>query len=54
MKPEGELPPSLDGTAHSALIDECVVARKMGRAIRTGIPMLVAQMDLMLRFTGTE
>jgi hypothetical protein len=30
------------------------VARNMGRAIHTGVPMLSDQLDLMLRFMGVE
>lgn len=30
------------------------VARQRGRAIHTGVPMLEAQLDLLLRFMGVE
>lgn len=62
MKPDDALPMSSDLVEKSALIAECVIApemtpllvlaREKGRAIHTGVPMLAAQMDLMLRFMG--
>ncbi len=64
MKADDELSLSHDIVDRSALIAECViapemtrlleVARKQGRPVHTGVPMLVAQMDLMLRFMGVE
>ncbi len=62
MKADDELPMSDDVLERSTVIAECVVAPEMtrlldvararGRAIHTGVPMLAAQMDLMLRFMG--
>lgn len=64
MKADDELPLSHDIVERSALIAECViapemtrlleVAHKKARAIHTGVPMLAAQMDLMLRFMEVE
>lgn len=64
MKPDDELPISEEVVARSALVAECVVspemtrllelARTKGRVIHSGVPMLAAQMDLMLRFMGVE
>ena len=62
MKADDELPLSRDAIERTALVAECVVApeftplleaaREKGRAIHTGVPMLTAQMDLILRFMG--
>lgn len=59
-----ELPMSRDVVERAALVAECVVAPEMtallalaassGRAIHTGVPMLEAQMSLMLEFMGVE
>ena len=59
-----ELPLSRDIITQSALIAECVIAPEMtrlldaarvaGRAIHTGVPMLAAQMNLMLQFMDVE
>jgi shikimate dehydrogenase len=66
MKGDDELPMSHEIVEASVLIAECVcliapemtrlleIARKKGRAIHTGVPMLAAQMELMLRFMGVE
>ena len=64
MNDEDTLPMSLDIVQRSALVAECVLAPEMtklltlaqehGRAIHTGVPMLAAQMDLMLRFIGVK
>jgi len=64
MKVEDELPMSYDVLQRSTLIAECVIAPEMtellklaarsGRAIHTGVPMLEAQMNLMLEFMGVE
>jgi shikimate dehydrogenase len=64
MKTDDELPVSQDVVERCALVAECVLAPEMtrlvqlaqakGRAIQTGVPMLAAQMDLMLRFMGVE
>jgi shikimate dehydrogenase len=62
MRTDDELPVPEDVLERSALVAECVVAPEMtrllqlaqarGRSIHTGVPMLTAQMDLMLRFMG--
>ncbi len=62
MKPDDDLPLSESAIERSALIAECVIApemtrllelaRQRGRAIHTGVPMLEAQLDLILRFMG--
>jgi shikimate dehydrogenase len=62
MKAGDELPMSRDVVARSRLIAECVVAPEMtellklgegmGRPVHTGVPMLEAQMDLILAFMG--
>lgn len=64
MKPGDELPMSREIIQTSAVIAECVIAPEMtrllevakeaGRAIHTGVPMLAAQMNLMLQFMGVE
>lgn len=64
MKADDALPMSDDVLARSRLVAECVIApevtrlleraRELGRAIQTGVPMLAAQMDLMLRFMGVD
>ncbi len=64
MKADDELPLSPDVLERATLVAECVVApektrllevaREKGCAIHTGVPMLAAQIDLMLRFTGVE
>ena len=64
MKVGDELPMSRDVVRRSEVIAECVIAPEMtellkraaasGRAIHTGVPMLEAQMDLMLAFMGVE
>jgi shikimate dehydrogenase len=58
------LPMSRDLVERAALVADCVVAPEMtgllalaassGRAIHTGVPMLEAQMSLMLEFMGVE
>jgi shikimate dehydrogenase len=60
MKSDDELPMSMETIEASSLVAECVIAPEMtrlltvaktkGRAIHTGVPMLAAQMNLMLRF----
>jgi shikimate dehydrogenase len=62
MKADDELPLSHDVIERTALVAERVIApemtrlleaaREKGRAIHTGVPMLTAQMDLILRFMG--
>jgi shikimate dehydrogenase len=62
MKPDDELPLSPEVIKTSTVIAECVTAPEMtrlleaaqqaGRVIHTGVPMLAAQMDLMLKFMG--
>jgi shikimate dehydrogenase len=62
MNPDDELPMSNAMIERSALIAECVIAPEMtrllevakqrGRAIHTGVPMLTAQLDMMLDFMG--
>ncbi len=64
MKADDALPMSDDIVERSTLIAECVIALEMtrllevargkGRGIRTGVPMLTAQMDLLLRFMGVD
>ena len=64
MKADDELPLSPDVLERATLVAECVVApemtrllevaREKGCAIHTGVPMLAAQIDLMLQFTGVE
>lgn len=64
MRKDDELPVPEDVAERSALVAECVVAPEMtrlvqlaqakGRAIQTGVPMLAAQMNLMLHFMGVE
>ncbi|MGE0823090.1 MAG: shikimate dehydrogenase [Candidatus Binatia bacterium] len=60
MHPGDALPLPVEVVESSSLIAECVIApeitplleiaRTKGRTIHTGVPMLAAQMDLMLRF----
>src|SRR5262249_39119704 len=62
MNADDEMPLSHDAIGRTALVAEGVVApeitplvtaaREKGRAIHTGVPMLTAQMDLILRFMG--
>jgi len=64
MNPGDALPLSNSVIERSALIAECVIApeitpllelaRQRGRAIHTGVPMLLAQLDMMLAFMGVE
>jgi shikimate dehydrogenase len=64
MNAGDELPMTLEVVERSALIAECVLAPSMtrllesararNRLIHTGVPMLAAQIDLMLRFMGVE
>jgi len=64
MQPDDELPVPEDIVEVSGVVADCVVAPEMtqllqvaqrsGRRVHTGVPMLVAQMDLMLRFLGVE
>jgi shikimate dehydrogenase len=64
MRPDDALPISSEVVERAALIAECVIAPERtrlleiatakGRAIQTGVPMLAAQMELMLRFMGVE
>lgn len=64
MRIRDELPMSPDLVERSALVAECVIAPEMtgllalaaasGRAIHTGVPMLEAQMSLMLEFMGVD
>ena len=60
MRPDDALPMTDDQIDRASLVAECVVApeitpllasaRARGRAVHTGIPMLHAQIELMLRF----
>ncbi|MDX2166682.1 MAG: shikimate dehydrogenase [Deltaproteobacteria bacterium] len=62
MQPDDVLPFRPEIVARAALVAECVIApeitpllalaRRQGIAIHTGVPMLTAQIDLMLRFMG--
>lgn len=62
MRPGDDLPIPQEIVARSALVAECVLApeitplldaaRAAGRAIHTGLPMLEAQIELLLRFMG--
>ncbi len=64
MQPGDGLPLSEAMIERSALVAECVmspemtrlltIARQRGRAIHTGVPMLEAQLDLILRFMGVD
>lgn len=64
MKPDDELPISKSLIGCCDLIADCVIAPEMtkllqeavnqGKAIQTGVPMLAAQMSLMLAFMGAE
>jgi shikimate dehydrogenase len=64
MKADDELPVPEAVIERSALVAECVVAPEItpllqlaqgkGRPIHTGMPMLAAQIDLMLSFMGVE
>lgn len=64
MRENDALPMSDDVIERSDLVAECVlapemtrlleVARAKGRRIHTGVPMLTAQMELLLRFMGVE
>jgi shikimate dehydrogenase len=64
MRPDDALPISPEVVERAGLIAECVIAPETtrlleiatakGRAIQTGVPMLAAQMELMLRFMGVE
>lgn len=64
MKPNDELPISKSLIGCCDLIADCVIAPEMtkllqeaanqGKAIQTGVPMLAAQMTLMLAFMGAE
>jgi len=63
MNPADELPFSSSVVERSSLVAECVIAPEMTRlletaknhgcAIHTGVPMLAAQMEMMLSFMGT-
>lgn len=60
MNAEDDLPLSSDVIDRSALVAECVaspettrlleLARRRGRAVHSGVPMLAAQLELMLEF----
>jgi shikimate dehydrogenase len=64
MEPDDDVPFSDATIARSALVAECVVAPEMTRllevaqqrgcAIHTGVPMLEAQLDMLLRFMGVS
>jgi shikimate dehydrogenase len=64
MKIRDELPMSRDLVERAALVADCVVAPEMtgllalaasrGRAFHTGVPMLEAQMSLVLEFMGVD
>ncbi|PPD31435.1 MAG: shikimate dehydrogenase [Methylomonas sp.] len=64
MKSDDELPIAKRLIRHCDLVAECVIAPEMtnllqeaanqGKAIHTGVPMLAAQMNLMLAFMGAE
>ena len=62
MKPDDALPLPASVIERSTLVAECVVApeqtrllelaRRLGRGIHTGVPMLEAQLELILTFMG--
>jgi shikimate dehydrogenase len=62
MRPDDALPVAERVVERAGLVAECVIAPEMtallrlaearGRPIHTGVPMLAAQMDLILRFMG--
>jgi shikimate dehydrogenase len=62
MRPGDALPLAPEAVARAGLVAECVIApeitpllaraRELGRPIHTGVPMLAAQMGLMLDFMG--
>ncbi len=64
MQPHDALPFPDSVIAHAALIAECVIApemtrllqtaRRHGKAIHTGVPMLEAQLEMLLRFMGVD
>lgn len=64
MRPDDELPMSLELVERTALVAECVAAPERtrlldlaaakGRRTHTGVPMLTAQMDLILAFLGAD
>lgn len=64
MNPNDELPIPKPMIRHCGLVAECVIAPEMtpllleasgqGKVIHTGVPMLAAQMNLMLAFMGAE
>ena len=64
MKPGDELPMPETLIDRSSLVAECVitpevtalldVAKRKGRQVHTGVPMLAAQIDLMLSFMGVK
>lgn len=64
MQPHDALPFPDSVIARSALVAECVIApemtrllqsaRRHGKAIHTGVPMLEAQLEMILRFMGVD
>jgi shikimate dehydrogenase len=64
MRPADDLPMPDEIIGRARLVAECVVApeetrllaraRELGAFVHTGVPMLSAQMDLMLRFMGVD
>ncbi|WP_020481691.1 shikimate dehydrogenase family protein [Methylomonas sp. MK1] len=64
MKPNDDLPIAKQMIRRCDLVAECVIAPEMtpllqeasgqGKVIHTGVPMLAAQMNLMLAFMGAE
>lgn len=64
MKPSDELPIAKGLIRQCDLVAECVIAPEMtpllleasgqGKVVHTGVPMLAAQMNLMLAFMGAE
>jgi len=64
MQPDDALPLSESAIARSALVAECVVApertrlleaaQQLGAAVHTGVPMLEAQLEMLLRFMGVN
>lgn len=64
MRADDALPLPIEVIERSRLVAECVIsvertpllelAAERGRAVHTGMPMLEAQMDLLLRFMGVD
>ena len=64
MKPGDDLPFSAAIVDRASLVAECVIApeitpllelaRRNGRKVHTGVPMLAAQMNMLLEFMGVQ